>query len=213
MDIYIVKPNLEISNCENSPSNSTLLSKKSDYISLLQKCNRLCQINGGFEKIPKWCQIKSSCHDKNSKCHNVDELPLQSIVLDPQDYKKLEPKSDYSLSKLNIPNNISLVDGKWLALKYLQLDSDIALLRYKYLKSYAKITKLLKKYFSKPEISESEESEGLKQIDNEMSKFKALENILSMLLSLKVNFQNRFSDFESTTPELKQLENVEKLKR
>lgn len=203
MDLYIVKPNLEIADCENCPSDSTLLAKKSAYLSLLKQCNKLSQMNGGEAQTPSWCRCHTntapgktgSKEDKAAAC-----LSLQSITLTPQDYKKLEPRREsLSLARLDLPNNISAIDGKWLALKYLQLNSDVALMRYKYMKSYAKITKLLKKYFSKPQVSESEESEGLTQINDEMSKFRTFENILTLLLELKKQFHARFSHFDTTT--------------
>jgi hypothetical protein len=235
MDLYIVKPNLEISKCDNCPTSKALLSKKSDYLSLLKKCNKLSELNGGNSHIPSWCHsptIDNTLNsgltlshfslpnlpsdddnkDNNNKNNNDSEdeddndndnelnLPLQSIKLVPTDYTKSPSPDSVSLSKLEIPLNITSIDGKWLALKYLQLTSDIALLRYKYLKSYTKINNLVKKYFSKPQVSEDEESSGCKLIDQEMSKFKKFENILTLLLDLKKKFKERFNHFETESP-------------
>lgn len=222
MDFYIVKPNLQIADCEDCPSDSTLLSKKSAYLSLQKQCRKLSQMNGGDAAVPAWCRCKSpgeprspspADNDKGGRDagggqgqgqghgNPVASLPLQSITLAPQDYSKLEPRPDaLSLARLDLPNNISSLDGKWLALKYLQLNSDVALVRYKYLKSYAKITRLLKKYFSKPQVSEYEDysdSEGFRQINDEMAKFKAFENVLTLLVELKKQFHQRFSHFDA----------------
>ena len=211
MDFYIVKPNLQIADCEDCPSDSTLLSKKSAYLSLQKQCRKLSQMNGGDAEVPPWCRCKTPGHRSPSPSSEggdgedadpaIPSLPLQSITLAPQDYSKLEPRPDsLSLARLHLPNNISSLDGKWLALKYLQLNSDVALVRYKYLKSYAKIIRLLKKYFSKPQVSEYEDysdSEGFKQINDEMAKFKTFENILTLLVELKKKFHQRFSHFDA----------------
>lgn len=236
MDLYIVKPNLEILNCENSPTEETLISKKSNYLQLQKKCKHLAELNGGENISPPWCKgndggvviggegspsstgtgkaqdkIEASGSGESNDSNESDTnhghthtrhhnrsvvLPLQSVALAPEDYTKLHPDTDsISLSKLNIPTHLSLVDGKWLALKYMQLSSDVALLRYKYMKSYAKINRLVQKYFSKPQVSQDDETKGFKEINEEMGKFKIYENILSILVKLKKQFKEKFAGF------------------
>lgn len=197
MELYIVKPNLEISDCENCPSEQTLISKKTDYLNLQKQCKELYNLNinnkdnnnnNNKDNIPIWCIP--------SKNENPYKLKIQSFNLLPQDYTKSDNSSNKNiLDKLSIPKLLTNFDGKWLALKFLQLNSDISLLQYKYLKSYTKITKLVKKFFSKPQISESDETEGFKQINNEMSKFKVYENLLSLLLELRKQFEKKYSHF------------------
>ncbi|KAG0671280.1 hypothetical protein C6P42_003624, partial [Pichia californica] len=141
--------------------------------------------NDSIEKdIPSWCVVPNN--------DNPYKLCLQSLKLKPQDYTKLDPSihsdddnnnnnnnnnnknnntdtntttsstASSLLQRLAIPEDISLSDGKWLALKYLQINSDVALVQYKYLKSHIKITKIMKKYFSKPQVSEEDETEAAK---------------------------------------------------
>ncbi|TID13524.1 hypothetical protein CANINC_004882 [Pichia inconspicua] len=238
MDVYFVKPNLQILSCDSCPTEENLVIKKTLYLSLLNKCSQLQQMSGSDSKLPSWCTndpqtsndmtsssstpsveslnnmnmtrspkttatpkcfLKHMLNDSqnNRKDPSLDILtfPLQSVKLTPEDcYRKNKITDTIFFTRLNLPTNISSADRKWLALKYLQLSADVALLQYKYLKSYTKINKLVKKYFSKPQISESEEANGFRCISYEMDKFKSLENVLTFLTHLQDKFQTHFSN-------------------
>lgn len=228
MNVYIVQPNLEITNCENCPSEETLLSKKADYLANLNKCEKLEQLNG-MEHVPSWCvsssrsEVSSDSDDvqghthsnkhkhKRNHLHNHNhnhnhnhkpasdtdlDFQLQSFHPETGDYSKLDnDAADAPLSKLGIPPKVESQDGKWLALKYLQLNTDISLLQYKYLKCYVKINKIVQKWFSKPQITENDEQTGYKLINHEMDKFHKLENLLKLLLNLRLKFQAKYKDF------------------
>lgn len=219
MDVYFVKPNLEISNCENCPNQTTLVSKKAHYLSLLKKCTQLSELNGGDSQIPNWCNHISTKedddtddeideevddNDKNNDNNNENDdeeilvLPIQSFNPTVTDYTKPIDKENAPsvLYKLQIPTKPTPMDGKWLALKYLQITSDIALVRYKYLKSYTKVNKLVCKYFSKPDLSLAEEQKGTQVVDTEMKRFRELENLLNLLLELKKQFEGTFHNFK-----------------
>lgn len=240
MDVYFVKPNLQILSCDSCPTEENLVSKKSVYLSLLDKCSQLQQISEHESAIPTWCtnesedssdlssgsstpsieslntlnakksspesltiekqSSKGSRHNDNKDAvSDILNFPLQSLKLSPEDcYRETRITDSLLLTKLNLPSEISSTDNKWIALKYLQLSTDVALLQYKYLKSYTKINKLVKKYFSKPDISESQEAKGFKCISYEMNKFKSLENVLTLLLRLQEQFQTRFSNTSTT---------------
>lgn len=136
--------------------------------------------------------IPRSTHRESAD--EILSLPLQAVKLTPEDCIKPDIDTDSTLlAKLNLPTKIPSADGKWLALKLLQLKADIALVRYKYLKSYTKINKLVMKYFSKPDISETQEAKGYHAIDHEMTKFKHLENVLTLLTTMQDHFYQRFA--------------------
>lgn len=204
MDVYFVKPNLEISNCDNCPNNNTLVCKKAYYLSLLKKCTKLSELNGGDSQIPNWCNgkfhdEKEDTEDEDTEdSENILTLPIQSFKLTIDDYTNPLDKDNIPplLYKLQIPSKLTPNDGKWLALKYLQLTSDIALVRYKYTKCYTKINKMISKYFSKPDLSLAEEKKGTKLVDKKLKRFRNLENLLNMLLELKNQFEKTFHNFK-----------------
>lgn len=278
MNIYIVKPDLHITDCDDTPTNSTLLSKKTDYLQSKNNCDKflktlvqtnpaspdtnsnsssntntdtktdtnqvsssiniiqtssqssndnnntndknICSVNPDIASIPRWCiantdkldftnntdidsqSMASSISGSYSTCNDEIKPPptkhfqLQSFSLDSNSYKDSDqiPNNENTLlSYLKIPNGVCLqTHGKWLTLKYLQILSDISLLRYKYLKSYSKLNKIIKKYFSKAVITESDEENGFKEFDIENESFKKLEHTLNLLIAIKKAFENKF---------------------
>lgn len=220
MQLFIVQPNLKISDCDNCPSDSTLITKKHCYLKNLSNCKKIVHSLSSDEPEPSWCMAEKgpeSCPSPTSPiiptCPDSAEwplcLPLQSINLTPSDFQNLdlnpdskgekEITSDILFKRLNIPKNLSQDEYKWLAVKYLQLISDISLLDYKYLKSFVKINKIIKKYFSKTEVSKNDEEIGFKCFNHEKKKFKKIEHFLILLLDLKKKFNSLYSDI--TIPE------------
>lgn len=114
-----------------------------------------------------------------SNCLNLD---LQSIVLTDD---LIKSKEDYPIDLLHIPSSLSRSDLDWIDLKKLQLDTDIALVEYKYKKAINKLNTLIKSKFSKAELTPEEEEEGMKVVSKECDKYKYLENILRKLTLLK----------------------------
>jgi hypothetical protein len=153
------------------------------------------------------------------------QLPLQSITLTEEDLKgssnyttsttagsSINTASSSStststshdpLERLGIPIGItpSERDGKWLAFKYMQILSDIALVRYKYLKSNAKVNTLAQKYLcsSRTDIEPNADDdaameEGLAVVSAESNKCSALEHVLCTLLDVCTAFEKHFRD-------------------
>lgn len=255
MNLYIVKPNLQVANLsaeDSCPSETTLLSKKYTYMALLHKCKKLLEMNGGAKAAPRWCENLHMPEESNDKCpsHNrkhshshshshtnehctatdnsedaireqILQLPLQSITLTDEDLKgssnyttnttagsNINTASSSStshdpLERLGIPIGItpSERDGKWLAFKYMQILSDIALVRYKYLKSNAKVNTLAQKYLcsSRTDIEPNAEDdaameEGLVVVSAESNKCSKLEHVLCTLLDVCTAFEKHFRD-------------------
>lgn len=199
MEMFIVKPNLELLNCQDQ-THESLVNQKSQYLKHLSKIQSLCHSHKNA--IPEWCHdssndtecsllamgrrtsIISTDSQKHSSNNHINclNLKLQSIDLSDD---LIKSQSDYPFSILNIPHNMSGEDKHWIELKKLQLETDIALVEYKCNKALVKMNNVVKSKFSKEALSREEEERGLKVVSKECDKFKRLENVLKKLVVLK----------------------------
>lgn len=216
MEMFIVKPNLELLSCQDQ-SHQALVNQKSAYLQHLSKIQSLCHSHQ--KELPSWCHDSSRDVDCTSLalgrrtsvvsndsqpdtvrglaslslCDNAQDknclgIQLQSLRLTNELIESEEP---FPFSVLGIPSDVSSKDRTWVDLKKLQLETDIALVKYKYNKALTKLNSAVKCQFSKAFITPEEEERGLKVVSKDCDKFKRLERVLSKLVDLNADFSKK----------------------
>ncbi|QOU23048.1 hypothetical protein BRETT_003239 [Brettanomyces bruxellensis] len=142
--------------------------------------------------------------EKLEEINTVEDLPIETIRLNDEDQlpfkkNKGDKNSDgsliiYMLQRINLPKKAK--EGQnyrvFLVVKYLEISTDVLLVEYKYIQVYSRMNEIIRKYFSKPELTPEMEEEGFKQVNKEMDFFKKLENILVRLRRLKAEFKDTY---------------------
>ncbi|VEU20924.1 DEKNAAC101889 [Brettanomyces naardenensis] len=259
MQLFVVHPNLEVSDCDSSPTAETINVKKQSYLHNLKKYRKLIQrlsSDPSVKEIPDWCLTRDTesnisevllnnsaaftfdseeqqqteeatsvtsdeaddAHEESqhrrssSACfaqrleaiNRVEDLPIETIQITSEnqlpfketngDRKPDGSRVYYLLPQLNLPENAPLTPRykDFLALKYFQLTTDLSLVEFKYIQIYSKINKIIKKYFSTPELTPEIEDEGFSKVNIEMELFRKLENVLVRLRRLKTEFEDKF---------------------
>ncbi|QPG73318.1 hypothetical protein FOA43_000628 [Brettanomyces nanus] len=254
MQIFMVHPNLEVSDCDSAPSAATINDKKQTYLHNLRRFRKLIHRlshDDSVKTIPDWCLTRdtennvteiirrnsgestfdtqqhaftdpesdssdgidnhgkspSMCSAKKLESINtVEDLPIETVQITDEDQLPFkEAKGDrypdgsrvyYLLDRMNLPKVTTMTPDfkNFLALKYFQLTTDLSLVEFKYIEIYSKINKIIKEYFSKPELTPEIEDEGFSKVNVQMDLFRKLENVLVRLRRLRLEFEDRFGE-------------------
>ncbi|KAH3661539.1 hypothetical protein OGAPHI_006387 [Ogataea philodendri] len=223
VQLFVVHPDLQVSDCNDCPSQNSLDKKKGEYIKNLKYYKRLTaklSHNADVAQVPNYCLTRNTEQNVNDIIHSAEKmddgsdddkptlddvhelshLPLSSMQISEDDFTKQGTTRVDSMSleeKLELPANLDSRSmdedtNNFLALKYLQIITDLSLVEYKYLQSYSKINESIKKYFSMPELTSDLEEEGCTVVSNEMEFFKKLELLLKRSRELKSQFEEKY---------------------
>lgn len=163
-----------------------------------KNCNELEAEKNGREHKGGMCQKKLEEIDR------VEDLPIEVIKLTDNDklpFKKSKGDKHpdgslvtYMLQRIKLPTekHNSSNCRAFLMVKYLGISTDILLVEYKYVQIYSRMNSIIKKYFSKPELTAEMEEEGFEKVNKQMDFFKKLENVLVRLRRLKAEFEDAY---------------------
>ncbi|OWB70637.1 hypothetical protein B5S31_g316 [[Candida] boidinii] len=108
VQLYVVHPNLELSNCDSIPTDKTIKSKKLNYLSNLNEYNKLIKNlfnDSSISTIPNWCLTK----DTNE---NLKKIYKSHTKSNHSDSNTTDKPSEVTISQLtDYLNNHNIIEN------------------------------------------------------------------------------------------------------